>query len=175
MKGLILGVFSAVVLLGSVGADARSSAGEDSARCMVTVDARVNRIMPNDEVDKEFIETLRAGYGIDAAKAIDTILNQMEGALKEGSGVKLRGFSIFELRQRKAGVGEGQGNGNDAKKKKSASKSSGGDVSNIDCPERAVTLVWNFLGTDEDDDAFLDAFLPVLQSITVGVIVIPTL
>ena len=40
-----------------------------------------------------------------AALAVDTIFRAMKGALKDGKRIELRGFGVFQVRDRKRGVG----------------------------------------------------------------------
>jgi DNA-binding protein HU-beta len=40
-----------------------------------------------------------------AAQAVDTIIDAMKGALCEGKRIELRGFGVFQVRDRKKGVG----------------------------------------------------------------------
>jgi DNA-binding protein HU-beta len=40
-----------------------------------------------------------------AAVAVDTILAAMKSALREGKRIELRGFGVFQVRDRKKGVG----------------------------------------------------------------------
>lgn len=40
-----------------------------------------------------------------AALAVDTILNAMKQALADGKRIELRGFGVFQVRDRKRGVG----------------------------------------------------------------------
>ncbi|MEM9553163.1 MAG: HU family DNA-binding protein [Acidobacteriota bacterium] len=40
-----------------------------------------------------------------AAVAVDTILNAMKRALADGKRIELRGFGVFQVRDRKRGVG----------------------------------------------------------------------
>ena len=40
-----------------------------------------------------------------AALAVDTILNAMKKALADGKRIELRGFGVFQVRDRKRGVG----------------------------------------------------------------------
>jgi len=42
---------------------------------------------------------------IKAAAAVDTILDAMKEALSEGKRIELRGFGVFQVRDRKKGVG----------------------------------------------------------------------
>ena len=42
---------------------------------------------------------------IKAAAAVDTILDAMKAALSEGKRIELRGFGVFQVRDRKKGVG----------------------------------------------------------------------
>jgi DNA-binding protein HU-beta len=42
---------------------------------------------------------------VKAALAVDTILNAMKDALKNGKRIELRGFGVFQVRDRKKGVG----------------------------------------------------------------------
>ncbi len=40
-----------------------------------------------------------------AAQAVDTIIDAMKAALSEGKRIELRGFGVFQVRDRKKGVG----------------------------------------------------------------------
>lgn len=42
---------------------------------------------------------------IKAAQAVDTIIDAMKNALSEGKRIELRGFGVFQVRDRKKGVG----------------------------------------------------------------------
>lgn len=42
---------------------------------------------------------------VKAALAVDTILEAMKAALSEGKRIELRGFGVFQVRDRKKGVG----------------------------------------------------------------------
>ncbi len=42
---------------------------------------------------------------VKAAKAVDTIFAAMKGALQDGKRIELRGFGVFQVRDRKKGVG----------------------------------------------------------------------
>ena len=42
---------------------------------------------------------------VKAALAVDTILKAMKEALKDGKRIELRGFGVFQVRDRKKGVG----------------------------------------------------------------------
>lgn len=42
---------------------------------------------------------------VKAAVAVDTILDALKGALSEGKRIELRGFGVFQVRDRKRGVG----------------------------------------------------------------------
>ena len=42
---------------------------------------------------------------IKAAQAVDTIIEAMKAALSEGKRIELRGFGVFQVRDRKKGVG----------------------------------------------------------------------
>jgi len=42
---------------------------------------------------------------VKAAAAVDTILDAMKAALSEGKRIELRGFGVFQVRDRKKGVG----------------------------------------------------------------------
>lgn len=42
---------------------------------------------------------------VKAAQAVDTILAAMKGALADGKRIELRGFGVFQVRDRKKGVG----------------------------------------------------------------------
>lgn len=40
-----------------------------------------------------------------AAQAVDTILEALKEALKDGKRIELRGFGVFQVRDRKRGIG----------------------------------------------------------------------
>jgi DNA-binding protein HU-beta len=40
-----------------------------------------------------------------AAQAVDTILEALKDALKDGKRIELRGFGVFQVRDRKRGIG----------------------------------------------------------------------
>lgn len=42
---------------------------------------------------------------VTAAVAVDTILEAMKDALREGKRIELRGFGVFQVKNRKKGVG----------------------------------------------------------------------
>jgi DNA-binding protein HU-beta len=42
---------------------------------------------------------------IKAAEAVDLVLEALKGALADGRRIELRGFGVFEVRDRKRGVG----------------------------------------------------------------------
>lgn len=42
---------------------------------------------------------------VKAAVAVDTVLAAMKSALREGKRIELRGFGVFQVRDRKRGVG----------------------------------------------------------------------
>ena len=42
---------------------------------------------------------------VKAAVAVDTVLEAMKSALHEGKRIELRGFGVFQVRDRKRGVG----------------------------------------------------------------------
>lgn len=42
---------------------------------------------------------------VKAAAAVDTILEAMKSALSQGKRIELRGFGVFQVRDRKKGVG----------------------------------------------------------------------
>lgn len=42
---------------------------------------------------------------VKAAQAVDTIIDAMKDALAEGKRIELRGFGVFQVRDRKKGVG----------------------------------------------------------------------
>ena len=42
---------------------------------------------------------------VKATRAVETILAAMKEALSEGKRIELRGFGVFEVRERKTGVG----------------------------------------------------------------------
>ena len=54
----------------------------------------VSRVAENSEVSR-----------VKAALAVDTVLTAMKGALREGKRIELRGFGVFQVRDRKRGVG----------------------------------------------------------------------
>jgi len=54
----------------------------------------VNRVTETAEVPR-----------VKAALAVDTILSTMKSALGEGKRIELRGFGVFQVRDRKRGVG----------------------------------------------------------------------
>lgn len=54
----------------------------------------VNRVAEESEVPR-----------VKAAEAVDTILEAMKAALSEGKRIELRGFGVFQVRDRKKGVG----------------------------------------------------------------------
>ena len=54
----------------------------------------VNRIADETEVSR-----------VKACLAVDTILAAMKDALREGKRIELRGFGVFQVRNRKRGVG----------------------------------------------------------------------
>jgi DNA-binding protein HU-beta len=54
----------------------------------------VNRVADASEVPR-----------VKAAQAVDTILEAMKAALSEGKRIELRGFGVFQVRDRKKGVG----------------------------------------------------------------------
>jgi DNA-binding protein HU-beta len=54
----------------------------------------VNRVAENSEVSR-----------VKAAVAVDTIFDAMKNALSEGKRIELRGFGVFQVRDRKRGVG----------------------------------------------------------------------
>lgn len=54
----------------------------------------VNRVAEESEVPR-----------VKAAEAVDTILEAMKNALSEGKRIELRGFGVFQVRDRKKGVG----------------------------------------------------------------------
>lgn len=42
---------------------------------------------------------------VKAAVAVDTVLQAMKSALRDGKRIELRGFGVFQVRDRKRGVG----------------------------------------------------------------------
>lgn len=54
----------------------------------------VNRVAEASEVSR-----------VKAALAVDTIIETMKAALSEGKRIELRGFGVFQVRDRKKGVG----------------------------------------------------------------------
>ncbi len=54
----------------------------------------INRVAEESEVPR-----------VKAAVAVDTILEALKGALSEGKRIELRGFGVFQVRDRKRGVG----------------------------------------------------------------------
>jgi DNA-binding protein HU-beta len=42
---------------------------------------------------------------VKAVQAVDTILDSMKSALRDGKRIELRGFGVFQVRDRKKGVG----------------------------------------------------------------------
>jgi DNA-binding protein HU-beta len=42
---------------------------------------------------------------VKAVQAVDTILDSMKSALRDGRRIELRGFGVFQVRDRKKGVG----------------------------------------------------------------------
>ena len=54
----------------------------------------VNRVADASEVPR-----------VKAAEAVDTVLEAMKAALSEGKRIELRGFGVFQVRNRKKGVG----------------------------------------------------------------------
>ena len=60
---------------------------------MIKVDL-VNRVAESSEVSR-----------IKAALAVDTIFKAMKAALSEGKRIELRGFGVFQIRDRKRGIG----------------------------------------------------------------------
>ena len=42
---------------------------------------------------------------VKAAEAVDTLLNALKGALTDGKRIELRGFGVFQVRDRKQGIG----------------------------------------------------------------------
>jgi len=42
---------------------------------------------------------------VKAAKAVDTIFEALKNALRDGKRIELRGFGVFQVRDRKRGVG----------------------------------------------------------------------
>ncbi len=60
---------------------------------MIKVDI-VNRVAETSEVSR-----------VKAALAVDTIFNAMKHALSKGRRIELRGFGVFQVRDRKRGIG----------------------------------------------------------------------
>ncbi len=60
---------------------------------MIKVDL-VNRVAENSEVSR-----------VKAALAVDTIFRAMKAALSQGQRIELRGFGVFQIRDRKRGIG----------------------------------------------------------------------
>jgi DNA-binding protein HU-beta len=60
---------------------------------MIKVDL-IQRVAEHSEVSR-----------VKAALAVDTILFAMKNALSEGKRIELRGFGVFQIRDRKRGVG----------------------------------------------------------------------
>ena len=60
---------------------------------MIKVDL-VNRVAENSEVSR-----------VKAALAVDTIFQAMKAALSQGQRIELRGFGVFQIRDRKRGIG----------------------------------------------------------------------
>ena len=54
----------------------------------------VNRVAETSDVSR-----------VKAAQAVDTIISAMKVALSEGKRIELRGFGVFQVRDRKRGVG----------------------------------------------------------------------
>lgn len=54
----------------------------------------VSRVAENSEVSR-----------VKAAAAVDTVLAAMKSALSDGKRIELRGFGVFQVRDRKRGVG----------------------------------------------------------------------
>lgn len=54
----------------------------------------VNRVAETSDVSR-----------VKAALAVDTVLQAMKTALSEGKRIELRGFGVFQVRDRKRGVG----------------------------------------------------------------------
>lgn len=54
----------------------------------------VNRVAEESEVSR-----------VKAALAVDTVIETMKSALGEGRRIELRGFGVFQVRDRKRGVG----------------------------------------------------------------------
>lgn len=54
----------------------------------------VNRVAETSDVSR-----------VKAAVAVDTIIGAMKAALSEGKRIELRGFGVFQVRDRKRGVG----------------------------------------------------------------------
>ncbi|MCB1057536.1 MAG: integration host factor subunit beta [Acidobacteria bacterium] len=54
----------------------------------------VNEVAKNSEVSR-----------VKAAQAVDTIIEAMKQALSAGKRIELRGFGVFQVRDRKKGVG----------------------------------------------------------------------
>ncbi len=62
-------------------------------RAMIKADL-VNRVVEASEVSR-----------VKAAKAVESILYAMKEALGQGKRIELRGFGVFQVRDRKRGVG----------------------------------------------------------------------
>lgn len=60
---------------------------------MIKVDL-VNRVAETSDVSR-----------VKAALAVDTIFKALKNALKDGRRIELRGFGVFQIRDRKRGVG----------------------------------------------------------------------
>ena len=56
--------------------------------------AIVNRVADNSSVPR-----------VKAALAVDTVIGTMKTALRDGKRIELRGFGVFQVRDRKRGVG----------------------------------------------------------------------
>jgi DNA-binding protein HU-beta len=54
----------------------------------------VNRVAEASEVSR-----------VKAAEAVDTVLDALKGALSDGKRIELRGFGVFQVRNRKRGIG----------------------------------------------------------------------
>ena len=52
---------------------------------------------------------------VKAAEAVDTVIQAMKQALAEGKRIELRGFGVFQVRDRKKGVGRNPKTGEEVK------------------------------------------------------------
>jgi DNA-binding protein HU-beta len=60
-------------------------------------------MIKSDIVDK--VAAITEVPRIKAAQAVDTIIDAMKAALSDGKRIELRGFGVFQVRDRKKGVG----------------------------------------------------------------------